>query len=300
MNDNGPTSLDDDRYLADLRGKKTFVYEGGIKAICLIKYPAAFQGNRKLDNLSAHIDMLPTLMDLCNIPYSSDELDRISFAPILRGENQMPPERYLFWQSHAEMPQMERAFAVRKGDYKLVQQNKVNGSFDPEVHANYELFNIALDPYEKKNLVEESPEIKDELLAEYKKWFKDVTGDYGDLPYSILMDPAIQDPLVLTRRDWLGTRGIQDNETGYWMVDVVEDTDYTLEVSIRRTMEENCIIRVECDELSWDVPIRRNTRSNNISSISIPAGPHKITGKVILDGEHIGGVHYIKLTGLNY
>ena len=299
MNDNSPTSLEDDRYLAGLRGKKTFVYEGGIKAICLVKYPAAFLGNRKLDEISAHIDILPTLLDLSNIPYSPDELDGISLAPLLKGESNTLHERYLFWQSHSGMPQQERAFAVRQGNYKLVQQNKVNGSFDPGIHTNYELFNVALDPLEEKNLVEKKPEIKDRLLAEYKKWFHEVTSDYKDLPYPILLDPAIQDPVVLTRRDWLGTRGIQDNETGHWMVNVQEDTDYTLEVSIRRTLTEDCIIRVECDELSWNVPIRRNTRSNNISSITIPSGSHKINGKVILGGEHIGGVHYIKLSSIS-
>ncbi len=300
MNDNGPTSLEDDRYLANLRGKKTFVYEGGIKAICLIKYPAAFPGNRTLDALSAHIDILPTLMDLCNIPYSPDELDGLSLAPLLKEENNSLPDRYLFWQSHEGMPQMERAFAVRRDSFKLVQQNKVNGSFDPGVNASYELFNVVLDPCEKENLVEGNPDIKDELLGEYKKWFNIVTRDFGDLPYSILLDPEIQDPVVLTRRDWLGTRGIQDNETGHWIVDVKKDTDYTLETSIRRSLTENCVIRVECDDLSWDVPIRQNTRSNNLSRITIPAGTHKITGKVLLDGEHVGGVHYIKLTGLNY
>jgi hypothetical protein len=198
------------------------------------------------------------------------------------------------------MPQMERAFAVRRDSFKLVQQNKVNGSFNPDVNANYELFNVVLDPYEKENLVEKKPDIKDELLGEYKKWFKAVTRDHQSLPYSILMDPEIQDPVVLTRRDWLGTRGIQDNETGHWIVDVKKDTEYTLETSIRRTLTENCIIRIECDDLSWDVPIRRNTRSNNLSRITIPAGTHKITGKVMVAGEHVGGVHYIKLTGLNY
>ncbi len=299
MNDNGPTSLEDDRYLANLRGKKTFVYEGGIKAICLIKYPDAFQGNRKLDQLSAHIDILPTLMDLCNIPYTPDELDGISLAPLLRGEANSLPDRYLFWQSHQGMPQEERAFAVRHGNFKLVQQNKINGSFDHEIDAKFELFNVAEDPYEKENLLGTYPEIKDELLGEYQKWFNEVTGDYANLPYSILLNPAIQDPLVLTRRDWLGTTNIQDNETGYWIVDVKEDTDYTMETSIRRTMKENCIIRIECDNLSWDVPIRRNTRSNNISRITIPAGKHRITGKVIVAGKHVGGVHYIKLTGLN-
>lgn len=299
MNDNGPTSLEDDRYLANYRGKKSFVYEGGIKAICFIRYPDGFKGHRKLTNLSAHIDILPTLLDLCGIPYDSNDFDGLSLAPLLRGETTTVPERLLFWQSHEGMPQFERSFAVRRDSFKLVQQNVINGSFDSLKDKEYELFNLILDPYEKKNLVEVRTKVKEELLDEYKRWFYDVTAGNINLPYTIQLEPSIQDPLVLTRRDWLGTKGIQDHEIGHWIVNAQETTDYTMEVSIRRTLPDNALIAIECDSIKWQTTISRNKRSNNIPKVTIPAGSHRITGKVYTEGKLIGGVHYIKLTRRN-
>jgi arylsulfatase A-like enzyme len=299
MSDNGPTSLEDDRFLANYRGKKTFVYEGGIKGLCFIKYPSKFKGERKLENVCAHIDVLPTILDLCEVSYNKDDFDGISLSPLLLNTSNSLPERYLFWQSHNGMPQQGRAFAVRKDDYKLVQQNKINGSFDAAKNSEFELFNIKNDPYEINNLIDEMPEVVDDLKNTYKEWFKNVSSGMDDLPYPILLNPEIQNPLVLTRRDWLGTRGIHDDEVGYWNIKVPKTYNYTLEVGIRRLLTENAKIKIECGDQIWQVNLRKNQRVNNISKITIPQGVHKITGKVYIENELYGGVHYFKLTKLN-
>ena len=298
MSDNGPTSLEDDRYLANYRGKKTYVYEGGIKSICFIRYPDKFKGSRKLDAVTAHIDMLPTILDLCAIPYNSNDFDGSSMAGLLTGETKKMKDRYLFWQSHQGMPQKGRAFAVRKGAYKLVQPIKIKGAFSIE-KAKYELYNIKKDPFEKHNIAKENEAMKQEFVAAHGAWFDSVTAGNKNLPYEILLNPEFQNPTLLTRRDWLGTRGIQDDEVGHWNVAVKNNTNYTLEVGIRRPLGNRAEIVIECDDLSWKTSLSKGQKLNNISKITIPSGKHTITGKVLVNNELVGGVHYIKLTKIS-
>lgn len=293
MNDNGPTSLEDDRYLGGFRGKKTYVYEGGIKAACAIAYPNGFAGKQKIDALSAHIDFTPTILDLCGVD-PQEALEGKSLKPLLMNEKKDLEERTLFWQQHQKMPQKFRAFAVRKGDYKLVQQEKINGTFKLE-KINFELFNIKNDPFEKNNIIGDNPAIKAELLAEYEQWFDEVTLDVGDLPYTIILQPSIQNPTLFTRRDWLGTNGIQDNEVGHWSIRAKESAVYDVEVSIRRVLKEASVIQVDLNGKTWEVNIPAKSRKGIIEGVKIKKGNYTLTGRVLQDDTLIGGVHYIKL-----
>ena len=65
-------------------------------------------------------------------------------------------ERNLYWRTPGQM-------ALRRGDWKLViTGNTLEGGAK-------ELFNLADDPFEKKDLAEKRPEILSSLLEEIKK-----------------------------------------------------------------------------------------------------------------------------------
>ena len=78
MSDNGTAAgaqLDEEGHLiagynAGMRGKKVWHYEGGHRVPCFIRWPAAgWQGGREVDQLTAHIDILPTLIEKNRIKY---------------------------------------------------------------------------------------------------------------------------------------------------------------------------------------------------------------------------------------
>ena len=76
---------------------KTELWEGGHRVPCFISWPkGGFSGPRDIDGLTQVQDILPTLVNLCqlNITASAD-FDGINLAPVLRGEMEVPEDRIL-------------------------------------------------------------------------------------------------------------------------------------------------------------------------------------------------------------
>ena len=72
-------------YNAGMRGKKSSVYDGGHRVPFFIHWPKGnLVGGKDIGTLAAHIDVLPTLADLCGIPVPNEyDLDGLSLKPLL-------------------------------------------------------------------------------------------------------------------------------------------------------------------------------------------------------------------------
>ena len=58
---------------AGMRGAKGSAYEGGHRVPCFVHWPAGgIGGGRDVSGLTAHVDVLPTLLDLCDVPVETD------------------------------------------------------------------------------------------------------------------------------------------------------------------------------------------------------------------------------------
>ena len=89
--DNGPNG---DRYRMGLKGTKGQVDEGSVRVPFGIKLPAGHPANgRVFTTPAAHIDLLPTVLDLLGQPVS-DSLDGVSLRPLLEGDTL--PQRYVY------------------------------------------------------------------------------------------------------------------------------------------------------------------------------------------------------------
>ena len=110
-------------YNAGFQGWKGTPFEGGIHQFCFIRWPGQLQAGRQVDRIAAHIDLAPTLLDLCGVPKPQRvKFDGLSLAPLLRGQQVAWPDRMLFFQWHrGDAPERYRAFAARSQDWKLVQ-----------------------------------------------------------------------------------------------------------------------------------------------------------------------------------
>ena len=118
------------------------------------------KGGRTIDIPLAHIDVAPTLLDLCGA--KSDAFDGRSFGRLLTNTPGNWPGRTLFFQWHrGDEPEKFRAFAARGPKYKLVQSAGVqpNAKWQPK----YELFDIESDPFEEKDLAADKPEVVAQL-----------------------------------------------------------------------------------------------------------------------------------------
>lgn len=157
--DNGPThdgvGGSDSEFFASagpFRGSKGSLYEGGIRAPLIARWRGKIKPGSVSDLPSVSYDVLPTL---CEISGSEvpDDTDGLSFLPTLLGKGNQPRHEYLYWEFAGYGGQQ----AVRWGDWKGVRQNLHKGE------TRIELYNLARDVGERKDVAAANPEIVERI-----------------------------------------------------------------------------------------------------------------------------------------
>ena len=156
--DNGPspeggTNPDFFDSNSQFRGYKRDLYEGGIRAPFLVVWPNKVKEGSVTNHVSTFWDVLPTLTELTNTK-TPDNIDGISFLPTILQENNQKQHEYLYWEYNIKGGRK----AVRKGDWKGVWY-KMN----TKKQGDFELYNLASDIAEEKDLASEYPEVVKEL-----------------------------------------------------------------------------------------------------------------------------------------
>ena len=241
MSDNGPAQP---RYISGLRGRKTSVYEGGIKVPAFIHY-SELKPTRVSTTLS-HIDWLPTLLAYLNIEEETAQMDGKSFSDALVGkevENEFQ-DRPLYYHWHRGYPEATDNTAIRKGDYKLV----VNAWQGPDT-VDYELFNLKKDPGETTNLITQESKIADSLKKEFETWLATNLRENEEFNYpTTIIGSDQQTTTVFTWNDALGSPVPWSSDENYcfWDVKAVYSGNYRIKVIFRQPMEKpgNLLIRI--------------------------------------------------------
>ena len=154
--DNGTAlSPENDSYLHTgglLHGRKSEVYEGGIKSPFVAYWKGKIKPGTKSDHISAFWDFLPTCAEIAQVE-KPENADGISFLPTLLGQvkNQKEHE-YLYWERN-------QCQAIRRGEMKAVFRYE-NATKEP----NVEIYNLEKDPFEKSDLAASMPQLKNEFL----------------------------------------------------------------------------------------------------------------------------------------
>jgi arylsulfatase A len=286
LSDNGPRSrrtkndVYPGRYVANLRGTKTSVYDNGLRVPFFIRWPGGLQGGRKINTMAAHIDLLPTLLDACDVDRPAGvKIDGMSLMPLLRDEPVDWPNRVLFFQWHnGPIPFQYVHFAARTQRYKLIQpQDNPHGIDEPPSATELqrwlntlELYDIENDPSEIRNLAREHPEIVEQLLNSYEDWFSDVTGerDYHN-PQRIHIGTTHQNPVILSRFDLRTVR--MSKNWGGWEIQA-EPGRYRLTVQYVKAPSDG-IAHVRFADVHRSQPIRSGSAVTVFEDVSLPGGP---------------------------
>ena len=141
------------------RGYKRDVYEGGIRVPMIISWPGHVQPSTETDFMCSFWDLMPTFREVLNPKADTRNMDGVSILPLLQNRKGQKEHEYLYF----EFLEMNGRQAVRKGDWKLVHMN-IRGN-----KPYYELYNLASDPSEKYNVLNQYPEKADELKAIMKE-----------------------------------------------------------------------------------------------------------------------------------
>ena len=133
-----------------LRGFKRDLYEGGIRAPLLARWPNKIKAGSKSSHASAHWDILPTFCELAGIDAPASG-DGISFVPTLMGKaDQQRPHDYLYWEFYEQGGKKAARFA----NWKAVQ---VNINKDP--NSPIQLFDLSKDIGEATNVASNHPDL---------------------------------------------------------------------------------------------------------------------------------------------
>lgn len=158
FSDNGGLSTSEGSPTSNLpyRAGKGWAYEGGVREPLLVRWP----GMAKAGGVSAapviSTDFYPTLLEACGIALRPEQhKDGTSFLKLLKDPAAAHQRAPLFWHyphwgNQGGIPYS----AVRDGDWKLIRFYWRKGT---------ELYNLADDPGETKNLAESRPEITAKL-----------------------------------------------------------------------------------------------------------------------------------------
>jgi arylsulfatase A-like enzyme len=162
FSDNGPNSW---RWNDGMKGRKASTDEGGVRSPLLIRWPGHISAGTRVAQISAAIDLLPTLADLAGVPLApaaDKPLDGRSVAPLLlagkakdsRGNNRADwPDRMIF--SH-----WNGAVSVRTQNYRLDQRGN--------------LYDMTADPGQSLNVAADHPEITKQLTTAVADWKRDL------------------------------------------------------------------------------------------------------------------------------
>lgn len=138
------------RSVANLRGLKMDVYEGGIREPMIARWPKKIPANQVTDHVSVQYDVMATLADIAGYAKTIDT-DGLSFLPTLLGQKTKQKQHaYLYW----EYPEKGGQLAIRMGNWKAVKTEVRKNRKGP-----WELYDLSKDESETTNVAAQHPEL---------------------------------------------------------------------------------------------------------------------------------------------
>lgn len=174
MNDNGGTA-GTQVYNAGMRAQKGTPWLGGTRAASFWRWPGRF-APAEVSALTGHIDFFPTIAALAGVQLKGSVASQVegkSLVPLLENPSASWPERTLFthvgrWQRFSDPDQSKFAnCSVRTPRWHLV-------SAKGAVRPAWELYDIAADIGETRNLAADHPDVVARLAAEFEGWWTSV------------------------------------------------------------------------------------------------------------------------------
>jgi len=176
---------------AGMRGQKGSIYDGGHRVPLFLHWPArGWDQGRDADQLCAHIDLQPTLMDLCNLKRPpGPAMDGVSLRAMLEGDTACLRDRTLFVHSQrVERPQKWRNTAVMTERWRLVNRNQ--------------LYDMSNDPGQRHNVYGQHPAVAAQLTVAYDSWWRSLEPTFDQYVRIHLGSPA-ENPVRLMSHDCL-------------------------------------------------------------------------------------------------
>ncbi|HLF34928.1 MAG TPA: sulfatase-like hydrolase/transferase [Cyclobacteriaceae bacterium] len=138
----------------NLRGHKAQLFEGGHREPLIIRWPPVLGSGKVFEKPVSTLDLYPTLCEVAGaVPSGKIPLDGVSLLPFLKEETNSNPHNELYWMT-------DRQGAVRAGDWKLIIESD----------GGVQLYNLADDIGENIDIVNQHPQVAENLLKSWSNW----------------------------------------------------------------------------------------------------------------------------------
>jgi len=279
MVDNGPNGM---RYVAGMRGMKSRVHEGGVRSPFFVHWPARLKAGQSSDRIAAHIDVLPTLLDACEVPVPEGvRLDGRSVLPLLEGKAEEWPDRTIYIQAHrGDVPVRFHNFVAINQDWTLLNDSGF-GREKLSQPPQFELYDMAADPLQMYNVAAEQTGVAKQMRQAYETWFDDVSSTRADnyAPPRIHLGTPHENPVVLTRQDWRRTSrdsGWQPDSRGFWELFVATAGRYDVTVTYKpRDFKETLSLKVGGKTLTAN--LAADSTQYTFRDVALAAGNARLT-----------------------
>jgi arylsulfatase A-like enzyme len=151
------------------RGIKRDQWEGGHRVPFIVKWPGNIKANSTSDQLTSHTDVMATIASITDskLPDNAAE-DSFNMLPAYIGTASQPIRPYLLTQAFST-----KFLSLRKGNWKYIDHPGSGGNNyekNPDLKPYHladtsptQLYDLATDPGETKNLINAKPDIAKEL-----------------------------------------------------------------------------------------------------------------------------------------
>lgn len=197
--DNG-TTAGQNVFNASMRGMKGSPYDGGHRTPLFVYWPSGgLTGGRDVPNLAAHIDILPTLVELCNLENRGRDVDGRSLCPLLlnQSDSEWPDRTIVTDSQRLEFLHKWKETAVMTQRWRLVSPT-VEGDA-----TKLELYDMTKDPGQSVDVGQQHPDVVKFLAAQYKEWWRRVSADGGEY-VRIGVGSDRESPTFLSSHNWHG------------------------------------------------------------------------------------------------
>ena len=147
-----------------LRSGKGSLYEGGIRVPAIIRWPAVTQPGTESDTPISSIDYYRTILSMAGLPGDREHnrtVDGIDLTPLLRDPDHKPDRAALYFHYPHYYATTTPVSALRVGHWKLLRYYE---------DSRIELYNLAEDLGEQRNLAGEEQEIASALAERLEAW----------------------------------------------------------------------------------------------------------------------------------
>jgi arylsulfatase A-like enzyme len=272
---------------AGMRGGKGSRYDGGHRVPWFMSWPAGdIGGGTDIDLLTAHMDILPTLIDLLDLEAPEIAFDGSSLKDVLHGKPQSNLENrtLVLENQRIKDPIKWRGTAVMRGMWRYTLTGEKE-----------ELYNLESDPGQRKNILAQHPEMAQSLIAEYEKFWADVSQEHHLFSRPEVGSPH-SNPVRLTSHDHITEGAIlpawhqeyhiypgTPRHDAPWSIEFVEDGSY--EISIRRwPAEQDFVINYHPEPEGAFSAVKAYLELNDIRmEMEVPAGAKEVTFSVEIE-----------------